>query len=78
MTPRSRDLEQFARFSYTDPMSTTTLIEMQARLQRLERQNRVLILLLLGFAGIGSIAVTNRHPTVITADEIRTPFNDRR
>ena len=44
---------------------------MEARLHRLERQNRVLILLLLGFAGIGSIAATN-HPTVLTADEIRT------
>jgi hypothetical protein len=53
-------------------MSATALIEMETRLHRLERQNRVLILLLLGFAGIGSIAATNRHPSVITADEIRT------
>ena len=52
-------------------MSTTALTEMETRLRRLERQNRVLILLLLGFAVIGSIAATNR-PSRIAADEIRT------
>ena len=52
-------------------MSTPTVIEMQTRLHRLERQNRVLILLLLAFGGIGSIAATNR-PSRIAADEIRT------
>ena len=53
-------------------MNTAAPTEIEARLRRRERQNRVLILLLLGFAGIGSIAATNRHPSVITADEIRT------
>jgi hypothetical protein len=53
-------------------MTTNALIEMEARLHRLERQNRVLILLLLGFIGIGSIAATNRPPASITAGEIRT------
>jgi hypothetical protein len=48
-------------------MNTNALIEVQARLHRLERQNRILILLLLALAGIGSIAATNR------ASEIRTP-----
>jgi len=52
-------------------MSTTALSEMENRLNRLERQNRVLILLLVAFAGIGSIAATNR-PSRIAADEIRT------
>ena len=52
-------------------MSATTLFEMETRLRRLERQNRGLILLLLGFAAIGSIAASNR-PSRITADEIRT------
>jgi hypothetical protein len=52
-------------------MSTATPNEMETRLRRLERQNRVLILLLLGFAGIASIAATNR-PSRITADEVRT------
>jgi hypothetical protein len=53
-------------------MTTNVLIETETRLHRLERQNRVLILLLLGFIGIGSIAATNRSPTTITAGEIRT------
>lgn len=48
-------------------MNPNTLIEVQARLHRLERQNRILILLLLAVAGIGSIAATNH------ASEIRTP-----
>jgi hypothetical protein len=42
-------------------------------LHRLERQNRILILLLLAVAGIGSIAATNHAQGVITASEIRTP-----
>jgi hypothetical protein len=52
-------------------MSTTALSEMENRVNRLERQNRVLTLLLVAFAGIGSIAATNR-PSRIAADEIRT------
>ena len=47
-------------------MSTTALTEIETRLRRLERQNRFLILLLLGIAGIGSIAAANH------AGEIRT------
>jgi hypothetical protein len=47
-------------------MSTTALTKIETRLHRLERQNRLLILLLLGLAGIGSIAATNH------AGEIRT------
>ncbi len=47
-------------------MSTTAPTEIETRLHRVERQNRFLILLLLGLAGIGSIAATNR------ASEIRT------
>ena len=47
-------------------MNATAPTEIETRLHRLERQNRLLILLLLGLAGIGSIAATNR------ASEIRT------
>jgi hypothetical protein len=47
-------------------MNATALTKIETRLHRLERQNRLLILLLLGLAGIGSIAATNR------AGEIRT------
>ena len=47
-------------------MNATALTKIETRLHRVERQNRFLILLLLGLAGIGSIAATNR------ASEIRT------
>jgi hypothetical protein len=52
-------------------MSTTNLVDLETRLDRLEQQNRVLILLLLACASIGSIAATHR-PSVIAADEVRT------
>jgi hypothetical protein len=51
--------------------NTTALTELETRLRRLEWQNRVLISLVIGLAGIGSIAATNR-PSRIAADEIRT------
>ena len=47
-------------------MNATALTKIETRLHCVERQNRFLILLLLGLAGIGSIAATNR------AGEIRT------
>jgi hypothetical protein len=52
-------------------MNPPELAEVQARLRRLERQNRILIGLLCVVAGAASIAATNR--SIITADEIRTP-----
>jgi hypothetical protein len=52
-------------------MSTTDLAKLETRLRRLELQNRALILLVLGFAGMGSIAATNR-PSRIVTDEILT------
>ena len=52
-------------------MNPPVLAEIQARLRRLERQNRFLIVLLCALAGAASIAATN--PSIITADEIRTP-----
>jgi len=51
-------------------MNPPELAEVQARLHRLERQNRILIGLLCALAVAASIAATNR--SVITADEIRT------
>ena len=51
-------------------MNPPVLAEIQARLRRLERQNRILIALLCALAGAASIAATNR--SIITADEIRT------
>jgi hypothetical protein len=40
-------------------MNTNALVEIQARLHRLERQNRILIMLLCAIAGVASIAATN-------------------
>jgi hypothetical protein len=53
-------------------MNPPVLAEIQARLRRLERQNRILIVLLCALAGAASIAATNRSRSIITADEIRT------
>jgi hypothetical protein len=53
-------------------MNPPVLAEIQARLRRLERQNRILIVLLCAMAGAASIAATNRSGSIITADEIRT------
>ena len=53
-------------------MNPPDLAEVQARLHRLERQNRILIGLLCALAVAASIAATNRSGSVITADQIRT------
>ena len=45
--------------------------DIEARFRRLERQNRILVVLLGGALAFGSIAVTNAQPTVITAQEVR-------
>jgi hypothetical protein len=51
-------------------MNLPALGEIQARIRRLEWQNRILIGLLCALAGAASIAATN---SIITAGEIRTP-----
>ena len=48
-------------------MTTNALIEIQARLNRLERQNRVLIGVLCAVVGAASIAATNHSGEVRTA-----------
>ena len=53
-------------------MNPPVLAEIQARLRRLERQNRILIVLLCALVGAASIAATNHSGSIITADEIRT------
>ena len=53
-------------------MNPPVLAEIQARLRRLERQNRILIVLLCAISGAASIAATNRSGSIITADQIRT------
>ena len=53
-------------------VNTDVLAKIQARLNRLERQNRFLIVLLCTVVGVASIAATNHSGSVITAGEIRT------
>ncbi len=53
-------------------MNANGLVEIQARLNRLERQNRVLIVLLCAMVGVASIAATNHSGSIITAGEVRT------
>lgn len=53
-------------------MNPPELAEIHGRLRRLERRNRILILLLCALGGAASIAATHRSGSIITADEVRT------
>jgi hypothetical protein len=53
-------------------MNANALFEIQARLNRLERQNRALIILLCAMVGFASIAATNHAGSIITTGEVRT------
>ena len=53
-------------------MKTCTLIDIQGRLRRLERQNRILIAILCAIVGVTSIAATKHSDSVITAAQVRT------
>jgi hypothetical protein len=53
-------------------MNANEWFEIQARLNRLERQNRVLVGVLCAMVGLASIAATNHSGSIITAGEIRT------
>lgn len=53
-------------------MNTHTLIEIQARIHRLERQNRILIMMLCTMFGVALVAATKHSDSVITATEVRT------
>ena len=52
-------------------MKTYTLIDIQARIRRLERQNRILITIICAIIGVASIAATKHSDSVITATEVR-------
>lgn len=54
-------------------MNNDTLVEIRARLHRLERQNRILTLGLCAIVGVASIAATNHSASIVTAAEVRTP-----
>lgn len=53
-------------------MNTQTLIDIQARIRRLERQNRILTMLLCAMIGGASVAATKHSDSIITATQIRT------
>jgi hypothetical protein len=53
-------------------MNSNTLSEVQARLDRVERQNRILIGLLCALIGVASIAATNHSGSIMDAQEVRT------
>ena len=53
-------------------MNANAWFEIQSRLNRLERQNRVLIVLLCAMVGVASIAATNHSASIIIAAEVRT------
>ena len=53
-------------------MNTQTLIDIQARIRRLERQNRILIMMLCVMVGGASVAATKHSDSIITATQIRT------
>ena len=62
-------------------MNTTTLPQLDARLQRVERQNRMLLALLCATVSLALFGATRGGGKVITADEVRTQrlslINDR-
>jgi hypothetical protein len=53
-------------------MNTYTLIDIQARIRRLERQNRILIIILCTMVGVALVAATKHSDSIITATEVRT------
>jgi hypothetical protein len=53
-------------------MKELTLAGMEARLGKVERQNRVLAAVLCIALAVGSIAVSNAQPSVLSASEVRS------
>ena len=49
-----------------------TIVELQARLHRLERQNRLLIIIGCVMSGLTLVAATKSPDNIITAGQIRT------
>jgi hypothetical protein len=52
-------------------MNEISLIQIQQRLQRVERQNRVLIALVCAVLGVASLAATKHGSNVLSLDELR-------
>jgi hypothetical protein len=62
-------------------MNTPSLAQVETRLHRVERQNRILLALFSAAIGLALLGATRGAGNVITADEIRTQrlflINDR-
>ena len=62
-------------------MNTTTLPQLETRLHRVERQNRMLLALLCATVSLALLGATRGGGKIITADEVRTQrlslINDR-
>jgi len=54
-------------------MSALTITQIEARLRRVERLNRILVTFLCVTAGIAVLGATKGGPNVLTVDELRTP-----
>ena len=53
-------------------MNTTNSAQLETRLQRVERQNRLLLAVLCATVSLTLLGATRRGGNVITADEVRT------
>jgi len=53
-------------------MNASTLAQLETRLHRVERQNRILLALFCATIGLALIGASKRGGNVITADEVRT------
>jgi hypothetical protein len=62
-------------------MNTTSLVQVETRLHRVERQNRILLTLFCATIGLALLGATRGGGNVITAEEVRTQrlflINDR-
>jgi hypothetical protein len=59
-------------FPVSSVMNSTTLAQLETRLNRVERQNRILLSLLCAIIGLALLGATKGGGNVITADEVRT------
>jgi hypothetical protein len=59
-------------FALSSVMNTTTLGQLETRLHRVERQNRMLLAVLCATISLALLGATKGGGNVITADEVRT------
>ena len=59
-------------FTLSLVMNTTSLTQLETRLHRVERQNRMLLALLCAAVSLALLGATKGGGNIITADEVRT------